>query len=670
MNTKLISILICLLFVCCVPASAQKLHRYYLHHKYSDVLRIIEKSGVAGISDAIDLRDCGTVTLNFRRYDLSSKFYEEAWAKNQSVFGPEDLLNYAFALIMSGNEKQLLEGNAFKIPMGNAYWLDHIKRIAQYRINHSAGNTSSVEIMPLNLPDILNQYGISYGAGKIYYSAPTHTYKKDGVLYENRILIERKKDFTGIVSASLNEKGKIATPIFTSQKVASDFRIATLNISESEKVKFLTLVPLKGGPEQIKPDGMIHRFPFNSKRYSCAMPFFDENKARLYFCSDMPGGFGGWDIYFTNWQDGKWSSAVNMGPQVNTPFDDIFPSVFNDVLVFASNAREGLGGFDNYAYIEQDNQTVNLLPFNTKGDDYSLNFIRNDSVQAVGIRDSLSTYYSSGLHFDDLLNSASSKNNDVLIENTNNETDKKNAANYSVDKIADKTPISKAKTTPIFNRFNAQVKTAVHFDINSSLIEPKYQYKLDSLADLISTSNLTTVFVRGYADVTGDNKYNDYISYQRAQNVLVYLKSKLKTIDHKQFCIVVTGKSYASGNTSLSKFEDRKAEVFTSNDQLFYDMLYVYRSESKQTVDDIANLFNNNPVQLREINKMGQTELPDGGILLVGIQGIHQVKSGENVFRLGLNYGCEKEKIQLVNKKSDTSILTDELLIIPLKKNN
>jgi hypothetical protein len=74
----------------------------------------------------------------------------------------------------------------------------------------------------------------------------------------------------------------------------------------------------------------------------------------LIFASDRPGGFGGFDLYYSVFRDGKWSSAENFGPDINTEFNEYRPVIgapanyTNYLLMFSSDRTGGKGGFDLY----------------------------------------------------------------------------------------------------------------------------------------------------------------------------------------------------------------------------------------------------------------------------------------------------------------------------------
>lgn len=97
----------------------------------------------------------------------------------------------------------------------------------------------------------------------------------------------------------------------------------------------------------------------------------------LYFASDRPGGYGGRDIYrLTRLPNGEWSKAQNMGPEINTPYDEDSPfiAVNNKTLYYASNGPESMGGFDVFVTFRDGennwSEPANMgYPINSTGDD-------------------------------------------------------------------------------------------------------------------------------------------------------------------------------------------------------------------------------------------------------------------------------------------------------------
>lgn len=116
-----------------------------------------------------------------------------------------------------------------------------------------------------------------------------------------------------------------------------------------------------------------------------AHPAIAPDDSYLYFVSDMPGGFGGKDIWRSaKISDVEWGEPVNLGEQINTPGDEMFPSFKSDgTLYFSSNGHYGFGGLDIYkatlikAKDKKDSWKVEnmLSPINSSGDDFGITFI-------------------------------------------------------------------------------------------------------------------------------------------------------------------------------------------------------------------------------------------------------------------------------------------------------
>ena len=96
----------------------------------------------------------------------------------------------------------------------------------------------------------------------------------------------------------------------------------------------------------------------------------------LYVISDRTGGLGGKDIYrSTKGKDGQWAKLENLGPIVNTKFDEdgVFIHPDGKTLFFSSTGHDGMGGYDIYKTILENgkwSKPVNLgYPINTSADD-------------------------------------------------------------------------------------------------------------------------------------------------------------------------------------------------------------------------------------------------------------------------------------------------------------
>lgn len=120
-------------------------------------------------------------------------------------------------------------------------------------------------------------------------------------------------------------------------------------------------------------------FAFNNETYSAGHPCLTADGNTMYFTCDMPGGFGGADIYRTTKNaKGEWAQPENLGDKLNTEGDETFPFFegTNGRLLFVSDGRFGLGGTDifiaNTNGSSFDNPVNAGTPINTRYDDFSI----------------------------------------------------------------------------------------------------------------------------------------------------------------------------------------------------------------------------------------------------------------------------------------------------------
>ncbi len=129
-----------------------------------------------------------------------------------------------------------------------------------------------------------------------------------------------------------------------------------------------------------KVDGVwinIEPFPYNSEAYSLGTPALSPDNSILFFASDMPGGYGGADIYYSKYVEGEWQKPVNLGVKVNTEGDESYPYM-NEAgqLFFASDGLPGIGGKDIFYTAEYNGEWQEPIhlgsEINTSADDYGL----------------------------------------------------------------------------------------------------------------------------------------------------------------------------------------------------------------------------------------------------------------------------------------------------------
>ncbi|MBF8149208.1 OmpA family protein [Winogradskyella sp. F6397] len=122
---------------------------------------------------------------------------------------------------------------------------------------------------------------------------------------------------------------------------------------------------------------MVESLAINSENYSVKNPSVSADGKTLYFASNMPGGFGEFDIYKAEINaDGTIGEPVNLGQKVNTEGQEMFPYISsNNTLYFSSTGHLGLGGLDVFYTKEIDGKMAPIrnvgIPINSNADDFA-----------------------------------------------------------------------------------------------------------------------------------------------------------------------------------------------------------------------------------------------------------------------------------------------------------
>lgn len=128
--------------------------------------------------------------------------------------------------------------------------------------------------------------------------------------------------------------------------------------------------------------GPLEPFKYNSDIYSVGHASISKDGQTLYFVSDMQGGYGGTDLYrCMKLEDGSWGNPINLGKNINTEGDEMFPFISpkGNVLYFSSTGNSIFGGLDiNKSFKSRANvfsKPVNLgAPINSNKDDFGIVF--------------------------------------------------------------------------------------------------------------------------------------------------------------------------------------------------------------------------------------------------------------------------------------------------------
>ena len=207
----------------------------------------------------------------------------------------------------------------------------------------------------------------------------------DFVIYTSKIKKDKRRKDTDFYLGYLDEKGNIINSHRMNNDINSKFFEVDLVFTKDLKTVYFTRKTnyrrRDAHYELFKADVVtpgywinIRPLWFNGDNYSVAHPCLSNDGKTLYFASDMPGGYGGLDLYKSIiYDDGKLGKPKNLGKRFNTIVDDTTPFVDeNNVLYYASNGRAGYGGLDIYKVNLNDKSIPENVgkPINSSKDDY------------------------------------------------------------------------------------------------------------------------------------------------------------------------------------------------------------------------------------------------------------------------------------------------------------
>ncbi len=200
------------------------------------------------------------------------------------------------------------------------------------------------------------------------------------------------QNFADIFSSNMDRKGKWSVPVPV-ESLNTEFEDGTPCISADFTTLYITRCK-KGKNQQL--GCQIYRstsdgeggwtepeveFQELGDSITTAHPAITPDGLTLYFVSDMPGGLGEKDIWKVTRESsgGAWGSPLNMGEQVNTPGNELYPYVHSDgTLYFSTDSRIGLGGLDIYKARLDEVGNWNLEnmkpPINSAEDDFGITF--------------------------------------------------------------------------------------------------------------------------------------------------------------------------------------------------------------------------------------------------------------------------------------------------------
>lgn len=325
------------------------------------------------------------------------------------------------------------------------------------------------------------------------------------------------------------------------------------------------------------------RLSFNSKEFSCAYAFIDADGKTLYFSSNRPGGFGGFDLYKAVLKnDTVFSTPENLGKEINTADDDFAPRVYEQRFYYASRGKGGFGGADMYVCNMGSNAKLSTpqnlgVPFNSSKDDFYILFKNEKEGYFASNRDSEhgedKFYYFkkivippdtiSGVVSDRITNTPvagvdvrlyelNDKGDSTLVNTVVTGADgywefivsrlKKYAVVFSMkdyypkefklptdtrENAAERKAVIAAmrdlKFSPVVRKNNIVKINNIYFDFNKANIRIESYAILNNLVGFLNENPSAMIELSAHTDAAGNDKYNLKLSDNRAISCYEYL---------------------------------------------------------------------------------------------------------------------------------------------------
>ena len=385
----------------------------------------------------------------------------------------------------------------------------------------------------------------------------------------------------------VNTEAEEGTPSFTADYNTMYF--TRCEMAKHRKMGCRIMVSRRNGQEWGDPE------PLNLLADSLveAHPAISADGSTLYFVSDMPGGYGGKDIWrVTRTADG-WSEPENLGPDINTEGDEMFPYLYDDhTLYFSSNGWPGMGGLDIFRATESDGGRWNVenmrYPINSSADDFGIVIRRKEmkgffsSSRKIRSKDDIFAFVLPPLRFsivgqvrdlqtDELIPGARVKlvgsDGTIILDSTNSKGTFRFMLKPNTDYIfiASKEGYlnGKSKETTKGLDKSTELHTTIqlasiakpieipniYYDFGKWDLRPESMVALDKLVEILNDNPNITIELRSHTDSRASEQYNLELSQKRAQAVVDYLISK--GIDPKR----LIAKGYGE---SMPKVVDKK----------------------------------------------------------------------------------------------------------------
>ncbi len=485
-----------------------------------------------------------------RDYSWAIGHYEKAMELERNLFLVDDVCDYIDALRFQGQARK-----AEAICLNNAY-KDQYSRYQRYQNTLEAlAMRHSVQEFPgftakrlsLNTPNAEFWIG-NYGA-QPFYAISYSKFNDPGKLFFHRTHYYELKE---VGEKVMSQKSPRYSDYF--RKIPVDLQNGPVTFSPDMQVMVTTVIEYDKKNVSVEMVDKKHR-PFRTKLYysviksqskrfgryipvfpqdpenSYAHPYLFNDGKSLLFTSDMPGGFGGFDLYVVHWDEEtqEWGTPMNLGADVNTEGNEIFPVLYEGRLIFSSNGLPGFGGYDLF---NADYDQEGVVPGSVRHFPYPVNSVFNDYFMCP--LDLRTAYFVSDREMesrDDIYYLQTEEDLGTLQGDPHFGMSEESAILGGALLLNGATESVTKETISIKRYAPEGLLMTLYFDFDSDKLTRESIQCLEQFINEMGSYYFSELRFDGFADEMGSDNYNHVLSARRAKRVAEFLRDHGVNID-------------------------------------------------------------------------------------------------------------------------------------------
>lgn len=485
-----------------------------------------------------------------RDYSWAIGHYEKAMELERNLFLVDDVCDYIDALRFQGQARK-----AEAICLDNAY-RDQYSRYQRYQntlealaMRHSVQEFPGFMAKRLSLNTPNAEFWIGNYGEQPFYAISYSKFNDPGKLFFHRTHYYELKEAGEKV---MSQKSPRYSDYF--RKIPVDLQNGPVTFSPDMQVMVTTVIEYDKKNVSVEMVDKKHR-PFRTKLYysviksqskrfgryipvfpqdpenSYAHPYLFNDGKSLLFTSDMPGGFGGFDLYVVHWDEEtqEWGTPMNLGADVNTEGNEIFPVLYEGRLIFSSNGLPGFGGYDLF---NADYDQEGVVPGSVRHFPYPVNSVFNDYFMCP--LDLRTAYFVSDREMesrDDIYYLQTEEDLGTLQGDPHFGMSEESAI-LGGALLLNGTTESVTKETISIKRYAPEgLLMTLYFDFDSDKLTRESIQCLEQFINEMGSYYFSELRFDGFADEMGSDNYNYALSARRAKSVAEFLRDHGVNVD-------------------------------------------------------------------------------------------------------------------------------------------